>query len=285
MNRGVSTVVDVALFLLFVGAAAAALVNASHVESPTTDTPAADRAELLATTTETVEYTVSPREAPAEWIANATARERRTAHGTVAELLAETAVSRAEIGDTRLSNASVGFERAVRNVTARVLADPAWESAVRATWEPYRGGPITGTVRVGDSPPPAVDVHAAVSAVPVSTLNAREQARARDGYGAVGAVVANAVVATLFPRPQSQRSLDGSYPTARITEERYDRVGMLVDESLPPLRSANAANRHLRDGLTAVFREDMRDRFESPDDAAGAVSAGVVRVTIRVWKP
>lgn len=286
MSRAISTVVDVTLFLLFVGAAAATLVHSVHLAPATTETPAAERAELLATTTETVEYTLSPPSEAPSWIANATARERRIAHGTVAELLAEAAMSRAKMQNRQLSSSGVAFERAVGTVTTRLLRGPEWKSAVRVRWEPYRGASLNGTLRVGDTPPPTADVHAAVLTVPVSAVNARGQAHTPTReYRPVADSAARAVVAGLFPRLQSRRSISRSYPSARITVERYDRFTELLDVAPPNPESVNERVEHLRNGLTDVFVRDMRHRFDSPNEAASAVRAGQVRIVVRTWQP
>lgn len=84
MTRGVSTVVDAALCLLLVSAAALALAGVERSPPPERGDAAAV-AESLAATTATVDYRLP---------ASAVERDRprnRTAHGTLASLLADAA--------------------------------------------------------------------------------------------------------------------------------------------------------------------------------------------------
>ncbi|MFC6975580.1 hypothetical protein ACFQL1_14445 [Halomicroarcula sp. GCM10025709] len=103
MTRAASTVVDATVFLLFVGAAVAVVLSGTAAESPRVGNPAAADAELLATSTATVEYSLStrglgPNHTAPDWVANGTARRQRSAHGTVAELLGDAAMRSVAIG-------------------------------------------------------------------------------------------------------------------------------------------------------------------------------------------
>lgn len=167
-DRGVSTVLDVALFLLLLSAAVGLLYAAPRPGQPATDPDiAAEAATTLATTTTAVEYTpaVDRGDLPALDGADAT---ERTARGTVAEHLAAATVANAAIGDRTLRHAP-GHESAVRNATRRTLAriEAGVDLQVRSFWEPLPGSGVRGELVVGPSPPPDANVHAATSAVPV----------------------------------------------------------------------------------------------------------------------
>jgi len=290
MTRATSTVVDVAGFLLLVGAAVAVIVNGAAVEQASVEDPAAERAELLTTSTASVEYALVVPGSPPNWTANPTAIHQRTAHGTLAELLAEAAMSRISYEGHRLSRAGSGFEQAVATTTRNRLHERGRRTAVRARWEPYRGAPLNATMRVGERPPPGADVDAATTTVASPAPAVGERARwaaSQGGYTAVATVVAGAVVDGLFPPQQTQLALDGDYPADRLMTRRYDRMaaltrgGQLSVESTP----ANELNTRLTERLTGRFRRDMRTRFDSPEAAARAVDTGNVTITVRTWEP
>lgn len=290
MSRATSTVVDVTAFLLLVGAAAAVIVNGATVEQATTGNPAAERAAVLSTSTASIEYTLAVPGDPPPWTTNATATHQRTAHGTLAALLAEAAMSRVSWAGHRLSRAGSGFERAVATTTRNRLFERGHRTAVRAHWEPYRGAPLNATMGVGDRPSPSADVDAATTTVPSPAPAVSQLAhRAADqgGYRAVAAVVARAVVEGLFPERQAQLALDGDYPTHRLMTGRYRRMGALTRAGRLSVEStpAEELNRQLTGALTTRFERDMQRQFDSPQAAARAVDTGNVTITVRTWAP
>jgi len=283
-------VVDVTAFLLLVGAAIAVVVNGPAVEEPTTANPAAERTELLATSTASIEYALAVPGDPPPWTTNATATHQRTAHGTLAELLAEAAMGRVTWEGHRLSRAGTGFERAVATTTRNRLHERGRRTVVRAHWEPYRGAPLNATMRVGQRPPPSADVDAATLTVPSPSPAVRKRAAraaARGGYRPVAAVVAGAVVEGLFPPRQAQLALDGDYPADRLMSRRYRRMGALTRAGQLSVESTRAMklNADLTATLAARFERDMRRQFDSPQAAADAVHTGTVTVTVRTWEP
>jgi len=290
MNRATSTVVDVTACLLLVGAAVAVVLNGAAIERATTESPAAARTELLATTTASVDYALAVPGDPPPWTTNATATRQRTAHGTLAELLAEAAMSRVAWEGHRLSRAGTEFEREVATTTRNRLHERGRRTAVRARWEPYEGAPLNGTVRVGEWPPPDADVDASTVTVASPSPAVRERAAraaSQGGYSAVAAVVAGAVVDGLFPSRQAQLALDGDYPDDRLMTRRYRRMGALIRAGQLSVESrpATELNAELTDTLTARFERDMRERFDSPEAAARAVETGNVTITVRTWSP
>ncbi|MBX0293470.1 DUF7284 family protein [Haloarcula nitratireducens] len=293
MSRATSTVLDVTLFLLLLGAAAAAVLGGVADDPTARSNPAADQAELLGTSTAHVSYALEPPGSPPDWTANATARHRRTAHGTVAQLLADAAMSNVAVEKRRLSTAGTDFERAVAETTRSRLTErrePGRVSAVRVRWEPYRGAPMAATTRVGERPPPTADARAATLTVPSPMADMRERATrtARtSGFRGVAAVVARAVVDGLFPPSQVQLALRGDYPADTLMATRYRRMAALTDAGRLPVRTENATrlNDRLTASLTDTFERDMRARFGSPRAAAGTVETGTVRITVRTWSP
>lgn len=290
MSRATSTVVDVTAFLLLVGAAVAVIVNGAAVEQAATENPAAERTELLATSTASVEYALAVPGDPPPWTTNATATHLRTAHGTLAELLAEATMSRVSYEGHRLSRAGTGFERAVATTTRNRLRERGRRTAVRARWEPYRGAPLNATMRVGERPPPGADVDARTLTVasPAPAVGERAQwAASQEEYEAVAAAVAGAAVDGLFPTRQTQLALDGDYPADRLMTRRYRRMGALTRAgqlSVGPT-PASELNTRLTGTLTARFERDMRSRFDSPEAAADAVRTGNVTIAVRTWEP
>jgi hypothetical protein len=290
MSRAVSTVADVTLFLLLVGAAAAAVVHGGGLEPPSTGSPAAEETELLATNTASVEYSLNILGEPPPWVTNATARHRRTAHGTLAELLAEAAMSNATVDGVRVATAGTAFERAVANTTRERLQEPGQRHAVRVRWEPYRGAPVNATTRVGPRPPPSADVEAATIGVPSPISGARVSATAgaiEHGYEGVAAAVAETVVAGLFPPEQAQLALDSDYPSNRLMATRYQRMATLTGAGGLDVDNTSVAtlNANLTAALETTVESDMRDRFDTSEAAAESVSAGRITITVRTWSP
>jgi hypothetical protein len=175
-DRAVSTVLDVSVSLLLVGAAMLTLLSAPTAGPD----PAAGRAEEVATTlagsTATVSYEA--------------AGETRAAHGTMAGLLADAAVSNRTPGD------GAAFRAAVASATRSSLGGTGWRGEIIATWRPYEGADDAARMRVGRTPPVGVSVHAATMEIPSGlppVRRAAERAAERGGYEGVAAVVSAAL--------------------------------------------------------------------------------------------
>jgi hypothetical protein len=295
MNRAVSTVVDATVFLLFAGAAVAVILSGTVAEAPRVGNPAAADAELLATSTATVEYELStsavrPNASAPSWVANATARRQRSAHGTVAELLGDATLSGVEVDDKRISRARTGFEREITATTRRRLQHRERLTAVRARWEPYPGAPVAGTVHVGDPPPGDTDVRAATVTVPSGMDNATGPALAAarsSGYDGVATVLARTVVEGLFPPDRTALALRGDYPADAVMAARYIRMANYTGAAPLALARSDPAslNRNLTAALADRFRADLRSRFASPTAAAQVAETHRVRITVRTWSP
>jgi hypothetical protein len=292
--RAISTVVDTTLFLLLLGGAAATLVvgTAGVGPPPSVGSAADETATLLATTTATVDYELTPTNTDSDGISydGRAGQFDRTAHGTTAGLLATATRTGAQVDGERLVPASGGFERAVRNETRRTVSGRETAVSVTAVWEPYADAPMSHRIHVGPEPPAIADVHAARLTVDsgVESVDDRVRAAARsDGFDGVAHVVAAAVVEGFFPPDETRVALRGDSPTDTLTAHRYRRVARLVNAPLLDLRNGSVApaNRHLTDALADRFAADMRERFESPQAAARAVSVGEVRIAVRTWSP
>ena len=264
MSRAVSTVVDTVLFLLLVSAAA--LVVTAPGAGPV-DAPADHTAEVLATSTATVEYEFGREE-----------RVRQRARGTYAGLLARAAVANATVGGEQLAPAGPAFAAGVREKTAAVLGANV---QVSARWVPYPGAPVAGRVSVGPDPPPRADVHVARFRVPVAVPDAEPERT----YGGIAREVADAVTRGVLPEDGADLPLGGG-PRRRAVAHRIDVLA--GPESRPARRHAGAgdaaaAREAATEGLAGVLAADLGARFDSPDAAADAVSTGTATVVVRRW--
>ena len=289
IDRAVSTVVDVSLFLLLVGVAVLTLLQAPTVA----DDPASDRAHeittVLASSTAEIEYTAAPNESP-----------ERSVHGTRASLLADATVRDATVdgaeGDAIGIGPDDGFETAVAAEIRPILAGSNWRAEVVVEWQPYPAAHVDGQLRIGHHPPPDADVSIARTAVGSSVSNVTTEARAAagdenggpedgDGYDAVADVTAGAVVERLFPPAQTRAALEE--PERRtLTVDRYRAAGDAYGLNLetPAARGeVEHANRKLRAAMAERMAADLREAFESPEAAADALQTETVQVTVRTW--
>lgn len=287
MSRGLSTVVDVAVFLLLVSAAATTLTL------PTEPTPVPDATPartVVATTTASVTYSLAPG------VRAATEGEprgdtgspefRRYAHGSVGGLLADAAVRNVSIDGQPVTHTADGFVRAVAATTANATGP---RTHVRATWRPFVGAALGGQVRAGTPPPADARVASETLVVDSGVTVRRERtlrAANRAGYAGVARVVAAATVRTLVPVDGMRLALHGDYPVDRLAEHRYRRLGVLLNANVSPAVAdgrPGPANAALRASLAERFERAMRDRFETPQAAARAVRVGRLRVVVRRW--
>ncbi|MFP4117279.1 MAG: hypothetical protein ACLFSD_00300 [Salinivenus sp.] len=234
-DRGVSTVLDVSLGLLLMSAAIGVVVT------QTTPTPppdrAADTATLLGTATESITYTPGPE--------GATYNHSRHDHGTVARLLASAAITNASIDGQPVAPAG-SYERAVTSATKNILAGVDGQVAVTARWAPVEDGPIAGRIRVGPSPPPDVDVHAARVVVAIDTQDWQTH------HPNHTRAVAQATVDAMFPPTRVAPARVSPGEDRRVINARYRAASEAfgVDPARPTnATSATWANRYLAIGL------------------------------------
>ena len=290
--RGVSTVVDVSLFLLLVGVAVLTLLQAPTV----TDDPVSDRANeiaiVLASSTAEIEHGSDPNESP-----------QRSIHGTRASLLADAAVRDATVDETAGTATGIApnneVETAVADEIRPMLVGSNWRAEVVVEWRPYPAAHIDGEFRTGHHPPPSADVSIAHTTVGSGVANVTAEARkvtedkngriegGDDEYDAVADVTAGAVVEGLFPPAQTRAALED--PERRnLTVDRYRSAGDAygLDLETPAARGeVEHANRKLREAMAERMAADLRERFDSPEKATDALQVETVRVTVRTWSP
>lgn len=280
-----STVLDGLLCLLLISAAVVTVTTATPNE-PTGEGDAADVASTLATTTATVNYTLTPRfgttgvEAPRTGDAF-----DRTAHGTLAELLARAAVARITVGDERLWHARDGFVRAVvRAVGGAVRSN---HTRITAVWQPYPDSSITGRLVVGSRPPPDRPVHAATveapSGIPTRAGAMRRAARNGDVDGVANAT-ADGIVSGLFPPTRTRIAASGASPSAALVRHRYRRASAGIGVA-PPTELGDGGVGTANDRLEAALSERVARELRTTNatTTADTVRLGRVRIVVRTW--
>lgn len=289
MSRAVSTVVDVAVCLLLVSASVLVLVTAPAPADPAPDR-ADETADVVASATATVHYSLRPA-GESGFVLFPNGTYGRTTRDTVANLLAAAAVRDAELDGEPFPGRDGTLGPSVANATDHALRTVVDEVQVRATWTPYRGAPLSGTVVVGDAPPPTARVHAATLVVPSGMPSAGDRARAvanRSGYDAVASLTAKATVRGLLPPERTSLALASDGPTGVLVRYRYAEAAEQLDANVTAFVATDAAsdaNERLAARLADTFAADMAARFDSPQAAADAVRVGTVRVVVRTWSP
>ncbi|MEF8819472.1 MAG: hypothetical protein V5A31_10215 [Haloferacaceae archaeon] len=285
-----STVLDAALCLLLVSASVGTLATVTPEEPPDRHTAADADAETLATATATVNYTLAPgaRRAAGTTVSfpDASGPEfARTAHGSLAGLLADAALGRVAVGGERITHARADLVAGVRSAVEAAVGGA--NTQVVADWQPYAGAPVGGRVTVGDGPPPAADVNAARVAVGrgESVGEARVERAAARGYGPLATLLADRTVATLLPPEAMRFALGADYPVSALVRHRYRRVADLTGVELGELsrERVGTANARIERALAGRFERDLRARHDSPTAAARTVRVGEVRVVVRRW--
>ncbi|MGQ4555750.1 DUF7284 family protein [Halobellus sp. GM3] len=324
--------VDAAVCLLLVSAAVVGLVSVEQ-SPPATPGRADAVANALATTNAQVDYSLAPgvRELAAtngsdasdrtarapDWDALAADRAGvedalgspeldRTAHGSLAGLLARAATAtsgldeRRRIGtpgtgapaaaaavdadpaSTPLTRTREDFRRGVRDA---VRARTGRHVRVDAVWRPYPDAPVGGAVGVGPHPP-GDGVHAATLAVPTGAEPIPPAAGS--SFETLGAAVAERTVSILVPAGPARVTLRGNDPSAALVRHRYARLASATNASLAePLATedTDAANARVAAALAPAMAADLRDRYDAPAEAAEAVSVSSVRIVVRTWSP
>lgn len=293
MNAGI----DAALALLLISAAVGVVVTADrHAARPAPDRADAV-ADTLATTTAAVNYSLDPGVRELERsdadvdgrLRPDTPESERTAHGSLAGLLARSATTTSGVAapdaamdpaTEPLTRTRVGFRRAVSEaVRARTGAGVR----VDATWRPYPDAPVGGRVGVG-AEPPADGVHAATLAVPTGVDPIPPAATT--SFRRLGRAVADRTVAVLVPAEAARITLRGDDPGAALLEYRYARLAARTNASVAaPLATEDttAANARIAASLAERTTRDLRANYDRPDDAADAVSVSTVRIVVRTW--
>lgn len=287
-----STAVDVGLCILLISAAAVTVANSS------TDPARTDRADevasTLASTTATVNYSLElpPSSAvTAGRDGGVTGNEppesalERTAHGTLASLLARAAVQTVRVHGSPPTRTAAGFAAAVRHRTLAVLP-PRTQVVVR--WEPYPGAHLGRTLLLGPDPPRQQSVNAATVVVPagIPAASAGNAGTDASSFDSLANGLASAIVAGLFPPDRMRHALAGDYPVDALAAHRYRRFaeayGVVLGDSLGRA-DVETANARLAEGLSEQIERDLRRRFQTPTRAADRVDSGRVHIVVRTW--
>jgi len=295
-HRGVSTVADVALALLLVGAAVVVLAGAA--DSGVSGHPN-DRAPTTAqaVTAATVSVTYTP-ELGGE-TGDVTGMSTRSVQGSVGELLADAAASNATLDG---SPVSVGAERYAEAVSAAAVGafPTGGRTRVVATWRPYDSAALGGSIAAGHTPPPDADVSVATLNVPtrIESVDDDRLAAAYDsgGYDRAARLVARAVVDGFLPPEETQLALEGRGATRALAVARYERFGSAVGVTFDAGRGvlgrttadAPGANARLVDALIPRLAADMEralsPRVTNGTELAAAVSVDEATVAVYTWE-
>lgn len=170
-HRGISTVADVALCILLIGAGVATL----SATSPPPDRSGVDPtpvATVLAASTNTTE---SPT----------------THHATIAERVAGAALENARTPGSGTAQPTTldPINETINGLTGH--------TQVVAVWRPYPNAPIDGEVRVGESPPPTATVNTVRLTVPLTPTVPQNDAVATARNGGYPALAHRLATATL----------------------------------------------------------------------------------------
>lgn len=273
---------DACVCLLLVSAAA---VTVTSVPQPSAEPDRADAvAETLTATTADVAYSLRP--VPDDRFDSAAGPAyERTAHGTLATLLARAAVRTVTISGEPLTNTYAGFATAVRGAVRERLPP---RTLVVVRYRPYAGAHLGMTMRIGPEPPETADVHAetvrARSGVPSPTEP--ETTARREGFEGLGRVVAARLVEGLFPPDKGRHALAGDAPVDRLVRHRYSQASDRYDiETAGAVENGDTtrANRRLADGMAEQVTADLRSQFSTPEEAASSLRLDAVRISVRTW--
>jgi len=302
-RRGVSSVADVSLALVIIIAAVGVFV--AHLDTTETDhdpTGAAHTAETLGASTLEVSYSLeSVLETDSEHVPPVDGELydppdlERSTHGSTMGHLA-----RAALTNTRFPTAAgpvyplavgKGYENRLDEQLLVSLVGANFAANVTAVWEPFEGSSVRGTATFGRPVPREAQRSVARTTVASELPAAREEAldavNGSKGYRAVARVVAEAVVGGTLGDTQRQLETDGVERAVTVSRFlRFADAAGVGRGSLggfdPSTVDAGAMTDSLVDGLTGRLVGGLRS-FETPADAAGAVSTGEVTVAITTW--
>ena len=288
--------IDAVVALLLISAAVGVVVTGSDTPAEPEPDRADAVADALAATTATVNYSLAPGIRELNRSGGDTDRRgqeatpelRRTAHGSLAGLLARAATASSGVAldadeppeQEPLTRTRAGFRSAVRDaVRARTGAG----ARIDAVWRPYPDAPVGGRVGVGPEPP-SDGVHAATLTIPTGVEPVPAHATAT--FGSLGRAVASRTVEVLVPHGSARITLRGDDPEAALVAHRYARVAAATNASVAePLATEDtaAANARLTEALAARTTAELRSEYDHPSDAAEAISVSSVRIVVRTW--
>ncbi len=278
-DRAISTVMDVALALLFITASimivgtylgtVADSGDELDAETPIAATgdhepqSATQLTESLSESTITTEYNVSDVRDESQFsepVITDNTTYIRTDHGTPLRLLADAAIVNYRIDGDRVLVYGEEFEDAVDWSIRHTLLGTEQRFYLTATWEPYEGSALNGTATAGERPPATADVSSTTTTVEsgMETVNqtaleaqwvnaSADGGSDADAYAAAGDTIGAVVVEGLFPPEQSQYALEDQGIDRELTVYQYkstvDTIGDFSFRSAdthPPLVRSEA---------------------------------------------
>lgn len=297
-ERGVSTVLDVALALLLVSASVLVLgLYLQDSDDGLEDTHADRTAETFAATTISVHYDLSDVEdserfVPPERMAANT--YDRTEYGPATGLLADAAVTNARIDGDRLLAYGDEYEDAVDASIGSALVGSNHQVYAVAVWEPYENATVRGEATAGERSPPDEDVGSATVTVSSGMgeldeqiiRNAYEDGDDREeGIALVAELIAQRLVESYFEPEASQHALESQGIDRSLKVYHYQQTAAAVavefdgpDDEGPLSRteaSATAANERLvyGDEDRDILLEDIRAWISDEDDVPNGLAA------------
>jgi hypothetical protein len=259
MARAVSTVLDVSVCLLLVGAAVTTVVVSVPDTAAKSRVDADTTANSLGTVTASVPVT-----------------DDRRAHDTLAGHLTTATVSSGSLDGDPLVHSS--YPTAVRRVV-REHVDERTRITVR--WRPYPDAPLEGRMNVGPEPPSTADVSTTRWTID-SGMALPESA---DSFEALAGALSTAYIDYSFPPERTRISLLDPR-TAEQTAARYRAVAETldvdIDEELADA-STYRANERLADVLADRLEADLRTAYESPQAAANEETLNEVELVVGRW--
>ena len=256
-----STVLDVAFCLLLVGVAVTSLTLAVPDENRSVTIDSDPTAQSVATVTATVP-----------------AADGQQAHGTLANHLARATIINATTDGEQIVQSTYpdAVSREIENHTGV-------RSHITARWEPYPDAPIESQVSVGSPPPETADV--ATTTLTVDSGIASSDFS--ESFDSIAESIAEAYVTRLFP-PERTRVRLVDARTAMPTAERYEDAAETfetdLDEEISDA-SAREANERLTAALADQFESDLRNRYETADEAAAEIRTDKIIIVVRRWEP
>jgi len=319
-DRGISTVVDVALALFFITASIAVIgvymadQGGGQVNSQTDSRTA----ETLSSTTQTVHYSLWDVRSDPNFNPNNVDRSQdgvtyeRSSHGTTASLLADSAMMNVQFSQSFTNGSKHGvihsagpsFYKAVDSGLRNTITGMNKNTQIIVVWEPYEEAGMSSRQKYGPSPSPDEDISSTTMTVdsgvpPVDEGELERDYRTDDDFEAVSDRIAARIVEGYFPVGPSQSAIEDQGLTRELTVYRYQRFGSFVGVDYNPgaiiaagpltRRGADAseANRDLERGLSNQIRGDLNSTSSYEDISANElsdrVSTGNVKIIVRTW--
>ncbi|QSG08802.1 DUF7284 family protein [Halapricum desulfuricans] len=240
--RGVSTVVDATLALLLVSASVFVAASFLADDRPETNPGASDHvAETVSVSTANVSYSLEPIVGHLDDVdfRDETYDEgvfRRQRHGSVAELIASSAMLNVTIEGRQLTKEGEIYSDAVEGALMETLTGTGYSAYVTARWRPYEGASITATETYGSPPPGDADVQLATLRVPSGVepvavaVEGEYMESYANGHEQAARVLAEAIVERYVPASEMQVALEGQWFRRDLALYRYLRLKAILNE-------------------------------------------------------